>query len=93
MGVQIVGVSTASPGDLQAWAEDEGFQYELWQDDSRGSLASRYGADGGFFGYDRVTVLLDAEGRLILEYNEVSDFSPGRHPAEVLSDCQQIFGN
>ena len=94
MGVQIVGVSTASPGDLQAWAEDEGFQYELWQDDSRGSLASRYGADDGWFGsYSRITVLLDAQGRLLLEYNEISDFSPGAHPGEVLSDCQQIFGN
>ena len=94
MGVQIVGVSTASPGDLQAWAEDEGFQYELWQDDSRGSLASRYGADDGWFGsYARITVLLDAQGRLILEYNEISDFSPGGHPNDVLSDCQQIFGN
>ncbi len=94
MGVNIVGVSTASPGDLQDWAEEQGFQYELWQDDSRGSLASRYGADDGWFGsYARVTVLLDAQGRLILEYNEISDFSPGAHPDEVLSDCQQIFGN
>ena len=94
MGIQIVGVSTASPSALQNWADDQGFQYELWQDDSRGSLAARYGADDGWFGsYARITVLLDAQGRLILEYNEISDFSPGGHPNDVLSDCQQIFGN
>lgn len=94
MGVQIVGVSTGSPEDLQSWADQEGFQYELWQDDSRGMLATRYSADDGWFGaYARITVLLDAEGKLILEYNEISDFSPGAHPEEVLADCQQIFGN
>ncbi|MBT6178849.1 MAG: redoxin domain-containing protein, partial [Deltaproteobacteria bacterium] len=62
LGVQIVGVSTASPAEHQSWAEQEGFQYELWQDDARGALAARYGADDGWFGaYSRITVLLDAD--------------------------------
>ena len=83
MGVQIVGVDSFS--GLESWAQDQGFQYELWQDDSRGALATRYGADDGWFGsYSRITVLLDAEGRLILEYNEISDFSPGGHGGRPL---------
>lgn len=87
-------MSTADPSDQEAWAQQEGFQYELWTDDSRATLAARYGADDGWFGsYDRVTVILDAQGRLILEYPDVSDLSPGGHPEEVLEDCQQIFGN
>ena len=39
----------------------------------------------------RITKLLDAEGRLILEY--VDDVSVSGHPMEVLEDCQKIFGD
>ena len=37
----------------------------------------------------RKSVLLDAQGRLILEYPVVN---VSNHPLEVLEDCQAIFG-
>ena len=44
----------------------------------------------------RVTKLLDAEGKLILEYVDINPFSSddaAAHPAQVLADCEKIFGN
>lgn len=38
----------------------------------------------------RITMLLDADGTLILEY--VEDVVAGTHPDEVLDDCEKIFG-
>jgi len=71
-----------------AFAAREGFQYELWSDLDH-TLGEYYGADGGF-GASRVTKLLDAEGDLILHYVDAIDV--GTHPADVLSDCETIFG-
>jgi len=34
-------------------------------------------------------VILDAEGREILRYDDVS---AGTHPADVLEDCRALFG-
>jgi peroxiredoxin Q/BCP len=87
--VQIVGVSFDSPADNQAWAEDEGFQYELWTDESR-ALALHYGAafsDTQPYAL-RVTVLLDANGDLLLEYNVGADIST--HPGRVLEDIETL---
>ncbi len=86
--MQIVGVSFDAPEDNAAWAADEGFQYELWTDDSR-ALALTYGAatTASQAYASRVTVLLDASGDLVLEYR-VSDF--GAHPAEVLDDITAL---
>jgi hypothetical protein len=36
-------------------------------------------------------VLLDADGRQILKYS-VSAFGIGDHPADVLADCEALFG-
>jgi peroxiredoxin len=89
--VRIVGVSFDSPAANLAWAQAEGFPYELWSDESR-ELAEYYSAvrspTQGFC--DRVTKLLDCEGVLQLEY--VSGISVGAHPAEVLADCEALFG-
>lgn len=78
------------PATNLAWAEDEGFEYEVWTDDDK-TLALTYGAvssaDATF--PSRVTRVLDAEGTLVLEY-QVSLI--GTHPAEVLADCQVLFG-
>jgi peroxiredoxin len=89
MGIEIVGVGFGSPEDNLSWAQDEGFQYEIWSDDDR-TLAVYYGAAGSSSDWfpARRTVLLGSQGELLLEY-EVSDF--GTHPAKVLEDCQAIF--
>ena len=90
LGVEIVGVSFDPPGRNSAWAADEGFQFELWTDDDR-TLAVTYGAASSTSASfaNRITVLLDAEGNQVLEY-EVS--SIGTHPADVLEDCEALFG-
>ena len=84
-----MGVSFDAPADNQAWAEDEGFQYELWSDDSR-ALAMHYGAavsDTQTYAL-RVTVLLDADGDLVLEYNVGGDIAT--HPGRVLEDIETL---
>ncbi len=89
--MQIVGVGFDDPSDMAAWAAEEGFQYEVWTDDDH-DLAVYYGAVSSSAAStpSRVTMLLDAEGTLLLEYTEDVDF--GTHPGEVLEDCQIIFG-
>ncbi len=39
----------------------------------------------------RITVVLDANGDLVLEY--LDDISVGTHPGQVLADVQLLFGN
>lgn len=79
-----------SPEVNQAWAEDEGYQFEIWTDDDK-TLAVYYGAAASTSATVplRVTKILDAEGELILEYSVTN---VGTHPAQVLADCQALFG-
>lgn len=86
-----MGAGLDTPATNEAWADDEGFQYELWTDDD-GTLGVTYGAlssasDGSV---DRVTMLLDEKGELLLEYT--GGISVGAHPGEVLEDCEILFG-
>ena len=85
-----MGVSFSSTATTSAWAADEGFQFELWTDDDR-TLALTYGAASSSSARfaDRITVILDAEGNHVLEYDVTSI---GTHPAQVLEDCEVLFG-
>lgn len=85
-----MGVSFDSPAANQAWAEEEGYLYELWTDQDK-TLALTYGAATSTSASvaSRVTKILDADGVLVLEY-DVSNI--GTHPAQVLADCQLLFG-
>jgi len=75
---------------MAAWADAEGFQYEVWTDDNK-DLALYYGAArAGQSFADRVTMLLGSDGSLLLEYTE--DIAFGTHPNQVLEDCQILFG-
>jgi peroxiredoxin len=82
-------VSFDSPEANEAWAEDEGFSFELWTDESR-ELAMTYGAasSSSTLYASRVTRVLDAEGVLVLEY-AVTTISA--HPAQVLDDCKLLW--
>ncbi len=80
------------PADTAAWVEREGFPYEVWTDDDR-TLALTYGAaSSASANYPaRITVLLDADGALLLEYTD--NLSLGEHPSDVLADCAILFGD
>lgn len=89
--MQIVGVGFDPPEATQAWAESEGYEYEIWTDDDDRTLAVYYAAaaDSSAALPARVTRILDEDGTLVLEY-AVTDI--GLHPSDVLADCQALFG-
>lgn len=89
--MQIVGVGFGPTPINANWVEEEGYLYEVWNDLNK-TLALYYGAaaNSGAFFPNRLTRLLDAEGSVLLEYNDVY---VGAHPQEVLEDCQAIFGD
>ena len=82
-------MSFNSPGENEAWVIDQGFQYEVWRDDDR-TLAVTYGSVDSVFAFvpGRVTVVLDADGQLLLNYPSVD---VNAHPQQVLDDCQLLF--
>ena len=86
-------MSSDSPEQLATWGADRdpAFEFELWSDAPRGVLAGYYDAGDPGSAYDRKTFILDAYGRLLLEY-EVGFTSVGSHAQTVLEDCQAIFG-
>ena len=88
--VSIIGVGTATPGEMQDWAEEESYEFEIWTDQD-GTLGTYYGAadspDDTYYG--RVTKVTDPDGVLVLEYVDDVDF--GTHPSQVLSDLEQIL--
>ena len=86
-----MGVSFDNPDVNASFASGEGFQYELWTDTSR-ELALTYGAASSSdqSAASRVTVVLDADGDLLLTYDVGFEF--GAHPAQVLEDCEALFG-
>lgn len=90
LGVRIVGVSFNAPEKNQAWAQEQGYQYELWSDQDK-TLALALGAVSTSLAPmpSRVTRLIGADGTVLLEY-KVSDI--GTHPADVLDDCRRLFG-
>ncbi|MDP6943143.1 MAG: redoxin domain-containing protein, partial [Myxococcota bacterium] len=89
LGVEIVGASFNEPADNEAWVVDQEFQYEVWRDDDK-TLAVTYGSvdNASAFIPGRVTVILDADGTLMLEYTSVN---VDVHPQQVLEDCQLVF--
>jgi len=89
--VTVIGASFDQPEDNQAFADGQGFEYELWSDLDR-SLAVHYGAASSSTQSmaSRVTVVLDAEGIWRLVYNPASVTSNAQ---DVLDDCQVLFGD
>ena len=80
------------PQSMASWIEDESFPFEVWTDDNK-TLAYTYGAISSKSASipSRVTVLLGADGQLLLEY--MDNISVGTHPSEVLADCEILFGS
>lgn len=86
-----MGASFAAPATNADWIEKESFNFEVWDDDDK-TLALYYGAIDKKIAPlpSRITKLLDADGKLILEY--VDSINTGTHPQDVLDDCIKIFG-
>lgn len=87
----IVGVSFDDPSLNESWAEEEGFSFELWSDLDR-TLALTYGAarTENQGAASRITRILDRDGTLLVEYDEVA---VGTSPGKVLEDCRTIYGD
>ena len=83
-------MSFNSPASTARWVKEEQFPFEVWTDTHK-TLAVALGAANGPSTWipARVSVLLDAEARVVLEYPDVKI---GAHPAEVLEDARKIFG-
>ncbi len=86
----IVGTSFDAPEANATFKENNGFQFELWSDADR-TLALYYGAASSEAQAmaSRVTMVLDEEGGLVLEYGSVN---PATHSQQVLKDCLALFG-
>ena len=84
-------MSFDDPATNLDWSDREGFPYELWTDADR-TLAVTYGAAAKTSASyaARITVILDADSNLLLEY--LTDISVGAHPTEVLEECLTVFG-
>lgn len=87
MGARIVGVSFGSPEVTARWVEHEKFPFEVWTDTDR-QLALAFGAvDDAQQNYPRrITVVLDANGKVILEYRSASFLT---NPEDVLTDLRK----
>ena len=86
----MIGVGWDGPQVTAPWVEREGFPFEIWTDVNK-ELSYYYGAaDESSWTPQRVTKVLDADGTLILEYNDVG-LGVTTHPAEVLEDCKALF--
>lgn len=90
--MKIVGASFNDPSANAAWVEDQNYEYEVWTDDDK-TLAVYYGSVKSSLSPipGRVTMILDEDGDLLLEY--ISDTGSSAHPQEVLEDCQALFGS
>ena len=88
--MQIVGVGFGPTVANANWVEKEGYQYEVWNDLNK-TLALHYGAINSPLEFipKRITRLLDANGNVIVEYEDVQ---VSGHPQQVLDDCKAIFG-
>ena len=73
------------------WVENQAFQYEVWTDVDRTlALTWAVAEDPEARRPSRNTVVVDAQGRVVLLYRSVSVRT---HPAEVLSDVRALFGD
>ena len=92
MGVQVIGASFDKPTKNAAFIAAESFTFPLWSDTKR-ELALYYGAakTASQFFADRVTVVLDDQGRWRLFYSSAAiGFDMYGHPKVVLQDLRRF---
>jgi peroxiredoxin Q/BCP len=83
-GVVMVGISTDSLDSHKSFAKDHNLPFHLISDPD-GSIAKAYGVGKGFFGLDRNTIVIDAEGNVKKIYRSVD---VTKHAAEIMADLK-----
>ncbi len=87
----MVGVGFSSPSQNAQWAQTMGYEFEIWTDSDRAlSLALGTIASALEEAPDRDAFVIDSEGQAILAYRGA--VSLGADPADVLADCELLFG-
>lgn len=84
--VAIFGVSPDSAESHRNFEHDNALQFPLVSDES-GAIAATYGVRKTVLGYDRVSFLVDREGRIVRVWSEVD---PNVHAAEVLAQAKRL---
>lgn len=84
--IEVVGVSSNSAGDHRAFQEKHQLPFPLASDD-KGTIGAAYGVSKRLWGYDRVTFLVDRDGRIAQVWPSVD---PGVHAREVMAAAAQL---
>jgi peroxiredoxin Q/BCP len=80
----MVGISTDSLDSHKSFAKDHQLPFHLVSDDG-GSIAKAYGVGKGFFGLDRNTVVIGADGNVKKIYRSVD---VTKHASEIMADLK-----
>jgi peroxiredoxin Q/BCP len=84
--VAVIGVSSNSAERHAEFLRDKNLPFALASDES-GGIAASYGVGKNLWGYDRVTFLVDAEGKIARYWGDVD---PGIHASEVLQVAEAL---
>jgi len=84
--ITVVGVSTNSAERHQAFQQKHQLPFALASDDS-GEIGASYGVSKKLWGYDRVTFLIDRNGKVAHVWPSVD---PGIHAREVIDQASRL---
>jgi peroxiredoxin Q/BCP len=84
--VGVIGVSNNSAESHEKWQKEKGLQFPLAADES-GAIGTAYGVKKNLWGYDRVSFLIDREGKVAKIWPDVD---PGIHADEVLAAASSL---
>jgi len=84
--VGIIGVSQQSTARHRQFQVDEKLPFALASDE-KGVIGASYGVKDGFIGYQRVSFLVDKEGKIAHVWPDVD---PGTHADQVLSEAAAL---
>ncbi len=80
-GVTVIGVSSNSPASHQSFLEEKKLPFALASDEDH-TVSSRYGVGSNIIGDQRMTFLVDRDGKIAKVWPDVD---PGVHAEEVLA--------
>ena len=84
--VGIIGVSQQSTERHRAFQKDEHLPFALASDE-KGAVGAAYGVKDGIIGYERVSFLVDKDGKVAHVWPDVD---PGTHADQVLSEATAL---